>query len=230
MAIHDGHRQRMRERFQKTGLEKFDKHEVLEVLLYNCVPRKNTNELAHRLIDRFKTVNHVLQASPEELRSIEGIGENIVMYFALLNQLIRYVEVERSTDVNVLQDTNTYIDYIKGFFSGVTNERVYLLCLDAKRMVLGHHLISEGSVTSASIPTRTIMEKALASHAVYVILAHNHPGGFAIPSTEDEEVTKYLEMLFKSVGIILLDHVIVSDCDYISLMSREAKLHKTVRG
>ena len=226
MSIHDGHRQRMRERFQKTGLEKFDKHEVLEILLYNCVPRANTNELAHRLIDRFKTVNRVLQASAEELKTVQGVGDGVVMYFSLLNQMIRYVEVERATDVDVLEDSNAYIAYIKGFFSGIRNEQVYLLCMDAKRAVLGYHLISEGSVTSAGIPTRTIMEKALAANAVYVVLAHNHPGGFAIPSPEDEEVTQYLEMLFKSVGIILLDHVIVSDNDYVSLMSREAKIHK----
>ena len=228
MAIHDGHRQRMRERFQKTGLEKFDKHEVLEILLYNCVPRTNTNELAHRLIDRFKTVNRVLQASPEELMSIHGVGENIALYLSLLNPTIRYVEIERSKEVKVLQDVTAYVEYIKSFFSGINNEQVYLLCLDAKRTVIGNHLISEGSVTSASIPTRTVMAKALASNAVYVVLAHNHPGGLAIPSGEDEEVTKYLSMLFNSVGIILLDHVIVSEQDHVSLMSKEAKLFQKI--
>ena len=89
MSIHDGHRQRMRERFQKTGLENFDKHEVLEILLYNCIPRANTNELAHRLIDRFKTVGRVLQASQEELMSVKGVGENTAHYLSLLNQTIR---------------------------------------------------------------------------------------------------------------------------------------------
>jgi DNA repair protein RadC len=93
-------------------------------------------------------------------------------------------------------------------------------------MVLGHHLISEGSVTSANIPTRTVMEKALVSKAVYVVLAHNHPGGLAIPSPEDEDVTMYLKMMLQGVGVILLDHVIVSDRDYVSLMSREAQLNK----
>lgn len=226
MSIHDGHRQRMRERFQKAGLENFDKHEVLEILLYNCIPRANTNELAHRLIDRFKTVGRVLQASQEELMSVKGVGENTAHYLSLLNQTIRYVGVERSTEVSVLQDTQGYINYLKEFFSGVTNEQVYLLCLDAKRMVLGHHLISEGSVTSANIPTRTVMEKALVSRAVYVVLAHNHPGGLAIPSPEDEDVTMYLKMMLQGVGVILLDHVIVSDRDYVSLMSREAQLNK----
>ena len=224
MSIHDGHRQRMRERFQKSGLENFDKHEVLEILLYHCIPRANTNDLAHRLIDRFKTVGRVLQASTEDLMSVEGVGENTARYLSLLNQAIRYVGIERATEVNVLCDTQDYVAYLKDFFSGVTNEQVYLLCMDAKRMVLGHHLISDGSVTSANIPTRTVMEKALISNAVYVVLAHNHPGGFAIPSPEDEDVTVYLKMLLQSVGVILLDHIIISDHDYVSLMSREARL------
>lgn len=225
MSIHDGHRKRMRDRFRKSGLEKFDKHEVLEILLYNCIPRANTNELAHKLIDKFKTVGRVLQASPEELMSVEGVGENTALYLSLLNQTIRYVGIERATEVEVLQDTQGYVNYMKDFFSGVTNEQVYLLCMDAKRMVLGHYLISEGSVTSANIPTRTVMAKALMSNAVYAVLAHNHPGGLAIPSPEDEEVTTYLKMMLQSVGVILLDHVIISDRDYVSLMSREARLN-----
>lgn len=226
MSIHDGHRQRMRERFLKTGLDHFDKHEVLEILLYYCIPRSNTNELAHKLIDRFKSVGRVLQASPGELMSVEGVGENTALYLSLLNQAVRYVGVERATEVDVLADTQGYVNYLKNFFSGINNEQVYLLCLDAKRMVLGHHLISEGSVTSANIPTRTVMSKALMSNAVYVVLAHNHPGGLAIPSAEDEEVTAYLEMMLQSVGVILLDHIVVSDQDYVSLMNREAWIYK----
>lgn len=224
MSIHDGHRQRMRERFLKFGLDNFDKHEALELLLYYCIPRTNTNELAHRLIDRFTTVGRVLQASPEELMSVEGVGENTAAYLSLMNQLVRYVGIEQSTEVDILPDTYAYVTYLKNFFSGVTNEQVYLLCLDAKRMVLGHYLISEGSVTSANIPTRTVISKALASNAVYVVLAHNHPGGFAIPSKEDEEVTAYMQTILQSIGVVLLDHVIISDQDHVSLINRQARM------
>ena len=112
MSIHDGHRQRMRERFLKTGLDHFDKHEVLEILLYYCIPRSNTNELAHKLIDRFKTIGRVLQASPEELMSVEGVGENTALYLSLLNQAVRYVGVERATEVDVLSDTQAYVIYL----------------------------------------------------------------------------------------------------------------------
>ena len=226
MPVHDGHRQRMRERFQKIGLDKFDKHEVLELLLFYCAPRINTNELAHRLIDRFETVDRVLQASREELLSVAGVGENTALYLSMLNQMIRYVGIERSTSVAVLTDTQAHVNYLINFFSGLTNEQVYLLCMDAKWMVLGNYLISEGSVVSANIPTRTVVQKVLSSNAVYAVLAHNHPGGLAVPSVEDEEVTAYLKTLLESVGVILLDHIIVSGQDYVSLMSKEAHFQK----
>lgn len=217
MSVHNGHRQRMRDRFLKNGLSSFEKHEVLEILLFYCVPRVNINEVAHRLIDRFKTVNGVLRATPEELLSVEGVGESMVTYLSLLNETIRYVGVERSENMDCLPDTEACVSYLKELFVGVSNETVYLLCLDAKRSVIGHYLISEGSVTSASIPTRTVISKVLSSNAVYAVLAHNHPGGFAIPSAEDEEATAYLELMLQGVGVTLLDHIIISDRDYVSL-------------
>ena len=220
MSVHDGHRRRMQERFLNNGLASFEKHEVLELLLYYCVPRMDTNEIAHRLVDRFKTVGCVLQATPEELMSVEGVGENTATYLALLNESMRYVGVERSKEMEYLTSTEAYARYMKELFLGMNNEAVYMLCLDAKMMVIGHYLICEGSVVSASIPTRTVMSKALSCNAVYVVLAHNHPGGLAIPSEEDEEVTTYIEMMLRGIDVTLLDHIIVSDNDYISLKNK----------
>lgn len=220
MSVHNGHRQRMRERFLNNGLSSFEKHEVLELLLYYCVPRMDTNEIAHRLIDRFKTVGRVLQATPEELMSVEGVGENTATYLALLNESMRYVGVERSMEMEYMTSVEAYTRYMKELFVGMNKEMVYMLCLDAKRMVIGHYLVSEGSVISASIPTRTVMSKALSCNAVYVVLAHNHPGGLAIPSDEDEETTAYIEMMLRGIDVILLDHIVVSDNDYISLKNK----------
>lgn len=220
MSIHNGHRQRMRERFLKNGLSTFEKHEVLEILLYYCVPRVDTNELAHRLIDKFKTVGRVLRATPEELVSIEGIGESTATYLSLLNETIRYVGVERSMEMEYLTTPEEYANYLKELFVGMNNEAVYLLCLDAKMTVLGHYLICEGTVVSANIPTRTVISKALSSNAVYAVLAHNHPGGLAIPSDEDEQATAYIDAMLQGVGVTLLDHIIVSDNDHISLKNK----------
>ena len=220
MSVHSGHRQRMRDRFLKNGLSSFEKHEVMELLLYYSVPRVDTNELAHRLINKFKTVGRVLRASHEELMSVEGVGESTATYLSLLNETVRYVGVESSMEMEYLSNVDEYACYLKKLFTGMNNEAVYLLCLDAKRMVIGHYLICSGSVLSASVPTRTIMAKALSCNAVYAILAHNHPGGLAIPSPEDEEATRYIEMMLQGIDVTLLDHIIISDDDHISLKQR----------
>ena len=220
MSVHSGHRQRMRERFLKNGLSTFEKHEALELLLYYAVPRVDTNELAHRLINKFKTVGRVLRATPEELLSVEGVGESTVTYLTLLNETVRYVGVERSQEMEYLTSTEECASYLKELFVGLNNEAVYLLCLDAKMMVIDHYLICEGSVVSANIPTRTVLSKVLSANAVYAVLAHNHPGGLAIPSREDEEATAYIEMMLRGVDVTLLDHIIVSENDHVSLKNR----------
>ena len=219
MSLHNGHRERVRERFRKCGLADFEKHEALELLLYYCIPRTDTNELAHKLVDKFKTIARVLQATPEELMSVDGVGESTATYLALLNETIRYVGVERSMEMEILNTPAAYVAYLKNLFLGMSTEAVYLLCLDAKQAVIGHYLLSEGTVTSTNIPTRTLLAKALSSNAVYVVLAHNHPGGLPLPSVEDQEVTDYICSLLEAADIKLLDHVIISDCNHLSLRS-----------
>lgn len=223
MSIHDGHRERMRQRFKKEGFASFEPHEVLEMLLYYCIPRGNTNEMAHKLIDRYKTISRVLQTSPKELQTFNGIGENAAFFLSLLNEAVRYINVEEAVEDELLFDLDTYAKYLTKLFSGLSNEAVYLVCLDAKRMVLGHYLVSEGSAISTNLPIREIVDIALTSNAASVILAHNHPGGFAIPSEEDIEATVHLANVLRSVDVYLVDHVIFSDKDYISMMQSGIK-------
>lgn len=223
MSIHNGHRERMRQRFLKDGLANFESHEVLEMLLYYCIPRGNTNVMAHQLIDRYKTIGNVLQASPKELQTFEGIGEKAAFFLSLLNQANRYINVEQATQADILYDIEDYGKYLEHLFDGMNHEAVYLLCLDAKRMVLGYHKVSEGSLTSTSLPIRSIVDIALTSNAASVILAHNHPGGLAIPSEEDREITLHLANVLRSVEVTLVDHVIFSGKDYISMMQSSAQ-------
>ena len=217
MSIHDGHRQRMRNRFQKEGLANFEPHEVLELLLYFSIPRSDTNEIAHNLIKRYKTVGRVLQASEKELQSFGGIGENTTFFLSLLNEANRYINAERTKDTEMLYTVEDYGSYLLNLFKGVARETVYLLCLDAKSAVLGHYEICEGSVTSVNLPVREIVNIALNANAASVILAHNHPGGFAIPSHEDEQATQHLANVLRGIDVILADHIIFSENDYISM-------------
>ncbi len=216
MPIHDGHRQKMKNRFKKEGLDHFENHQVLELLLFYCVPRQDTNPLAHRLIDRFGSVSQVLSASPAELKKVEGVGDNIVQFFRLLGEISRYSKKEQPDEV-ILNEPKKYCPYLIPYFDNKRNETVYMLCLDAKCKVISCKLVGEGSVNSAGVPIRRIVEMALDEGATAVILAHNHPSGIAIPSDEDRMTTVRLARALSAVEIVLADHVVVADNDAISM-------------
>lgn len=218
MSIHNGHRERLRQRFRKEGLTNFAPHEVLELLLYYCIPRADTNGIAHRLIQRYKTIGRVLQASEKELQMFEGIGENATFFLSLLNAANRYINVEQATQNCILNNLREYGQYLKPLFDGLNCETVYLLCLDAKGMVLGHHKISDGSSVSTALNVRKIVDIALTSNAASVILAHNHPGGIPFPSKMDRDATLYLANILQSIEVAFVDHIIFSGEDYLSMM------------
>lgn len=217
MSIHKGHRGRMRERFLKSGLDSFSEHEVLEILLYHCIPRGDTNPIAHRLINRFGSLVQVIEAPVEELEKVEGMGPASATFISLLQQTYRRIGISKARENVVLTDVNAYGQYLQEFFFGKFNEMVYLLCLDAKGMVIDCYEICEGGIYSTSVPTRKIVETAMRSNAVSVVLAHNHPGGFAVPSLEDREATIRLAKALYAVDIVLVDHVVVAGRDFISM-------------
>ncbi len=220
MSIHDGHRTRMRQRFIQEGLEHFAPHEVLELLLYYTIPRGNTNEMAHELIQRYKTIGRVLRTSPKELQTFAGVGENTAFFLNLLNAATRYIYTQEATEEVILTDVQAYGRYLVHMFQGMTTEAAYLVCMDAKSMVLGYYKVSEGSAVSTNLPIRKIVDLAITSNAVSVILAHNHPGGFAIPSQEDKDSTLFLANILNSVDVVLVDHIVFSGKDYISLLQQ----------
>ena len=217
MSIHDGHRQRLKERFKKEGLDHFEQLQVLELMLFYCIPRKDTNEIAHRLLDRFGSVSKVVEAPVEELRKVPGVGENAAVFLSLLNAFGRYQQVNRVTDMDVLTSVDKCGAYLAPFFAGRRNETVFLLCLDAKCKVLSCREVGEGSVNSAAIPIRKIVEMALGANATSVVLAHNHPSGLAIPSGDDVQTTKRLAVALRAVEIELADHIVVADGDFVSM-------------
>ena len=165
MAIHDGHRQRLKERFLREGLDNFEEHEVLELLLFYCIPRKNTNDIAHALINRFGTLAQVLDATPEELMKVPGIGESAATFLSLITSAARYYLVNRANQTVILSTVDACGKYLVPYFQSRRNETVFLLCLDAKCKVLCCKELGEGSVNSAAVPIRRIVEVALGANA-----------------------------------------------------------------
>lgn len=217
MATHDGHRQRMRERFLNDGLEGFREHEILELLLYYCIPRKNTNETAHNLIKHFGSFSKVMDAPVKELMKVEGMGEHAAVFLTLLREVNKYYHINRLSNDEPLSSLDACGKYMVPFFATQNNECVYLLSLDAKCRPISCKRVSEGSINSTAISTRKIVDVALTENATTVVLAHNHPGGVAVPSKEDVDTTYRVASALAMVDVLLIDHVIVADGDHVSL-------------
>jgi DNA repair protein RadC len=217
MSIHEGHRERMKKRFAEHGLENFDDHNVLELLLFYALPRGDVNPVAHALMERFGTLAAVFDAPADELCKVPGVGENTATYIKLIPQAGRRYLMSRSRFDDILDSTKKAGEYLLPLFFAERDEVVYTICLDAKCKVLSCRLLFRGSVNSASVSIRKIVENALLCNSTSVIIAHNHTSGIALPSPEDQDTTRRIDAALKAVDIVLADHIIVADDDFISL-------------
>ena len=215
--IHEGHRSRLKERFRKEGLDGFTDVQILEMLLFFCIPRRDTNPIAHALLARFGSLHQVLEAPLHELEKVDGIGEQASTLISLTRQIARSYGVSQAGMEKILNTTSKCGNYLKPYFLGKRDEIIYLLCLDAKCKVLGCREVGKGSVNSAGLSVRKIVETALALNATSVVLAHNHPSGLALPSNEDVATTRRVAMALHAVGIFLADHIVVAEDDFVSL-------------
>lgn len=217
MAVHDGHRERLKERFRSEGLDGFTAVQVLELLLFYSVPRKDTNEIAHALLEKFGTLAQVLDANPADLEKVPGMGSSSALFLKLLSAAGRRYQISRTESATILRTLEQCGAYLQPRFFGRKHEAVFLLCLDAKCKVLACKQVGEGSVNSAGVPIRRIVETALSANATMVVLAHNHPSGLALPSADDIQTTKRLAVALDTVEITLIDHLVFSDDDYVSM-------------
>ena len=217
MGIHDGHREKMRHRFCETGLEGFADHEALELLLYYAIPRRDTNELAHPLLARYGSLAALLQAPLEDLQRTEGIGESAAVFLKLVPAFVYQAQRSAAGQDTILNSTEKAGRYLLARFAGERNEVIYQLCLDRKGKLLACKRLSEGGSAAAELNIRRLVENALISSASAVILSHNHPSGIALPSREDYTTTRRVQEALATIGVELLDHIIVAEDDYVSL-------------
>jgi len=216
MSIHDGHRRRFKEEFLARP-DTFPDHKLLELLLFYANPRGDTNPLAHTLVDRFVSLAGVLDASPEELREVPGVGDHTITLLKTVKELSGRYLAARTCPEGIVGSVAEAGEMLRPYFFGAQREKVYLLCMDGKGKNLGIRLVGEGSVNAAEVTSRSVAEAALSRNASRVILAHNHVSGIALPSPEDRATTERLKEVLWSVGVKLEDHLIFADDDMVSL-------------
>lgn len=224
-SIHEGHRSRLKRQFREQGLDNFTDFQVLELLLFYAIPQKDTNPIAHALIDRFGSLSQVLDAPVEELEKIPGISSHSALLIHLVTELGRAYLVNRARESKYLTSLDECGAFLVSHFYGRKAETVYLLCLDAKRKVLACKIVGEGGINSASVSPRRVVETALGAGATSVVLAHNHPSGLAVPSKEDILTTRRIAAALDAVEIGLVDHIVVADEDYVSMVQSGYRIH-----
>lgn len=218
-TVHEGHRERMRKRYMETGFEGFQPHEVLELLLYYGVPRKDTNEMAHQLIDRFGSLHGVLSAHPAELRQVSGVTQNAAVLISLTRAVYSFDICDRLNGV-VLDTYQKVCHYFAEIYQCEVKEVVRLALLDQELRVIRCVEIAEGHPTAAQMSVRRIAETMYRNNCNIAVLAHNHPLGTTKISAEDISVTRHLAAILEKSSISLVDHVIVAQGQAVSL--REA--------
>lgn len=215
--IHKGHRQRLYESYLQAGLDGFSDVVVLELLLTFAIPRKDTNTIAHALLDRFGSLYAVFEAPTDSLLQAPGMTKRAAVLLHMQPQLWKRYAVSRMADTKIFPTRSDCAGYLVSQFRGAREEQVHMMCLDAKCKLLDSRKISEGSVNSTVLPIRKVVETALAVNASSVVIAHNHTSGIALPSKEDLQATDLLSTALKCVDVHLIDHIIVADEDYVSL-------------
>lgn len=172
---------------------------------------------AKRLLDRFHTVANLMEVDADDLRTVEGLKETSVLLLQLVPELHRRYFISRNRGRTTLHNTSDYAAYMMPCFYGVRNEQVHALLLDANAVVLECVCLGEGSVNSANVPVRNLVHEVLISNATGVVLAHNHPSGLFVPSKEDVELTMRLRECLNMMDVLLIDHLIIVQDDYLSM-------------
>lgn len=213
---HDGRRQRQKNKFLNNGFDVFEQHEVLEMLLYYAIPRRDTNPLAHRLLERYKTFGRVCDAPSDELERDFGLSKNAVILLKMQPQLARIYTESKINDTNFIEP-ETLGELFQSKFIGRNAEAVAVLLGNAKGKIIFFDVIAHGSLNSTEMPVRKIVDLAIRHNAKTAFIAHNHPSGSLLPSKQDLDSTMTIYDTLYNVGVRLLDHYIITDTSYLSL-------------
>jgi DNA repair protein RadC len=212
------HRKRLRERFQRAGLEGLHDYELLELLLTYAIPRKDVKPVAKRLIERFESLSGILDAGQKELEEVADMGPASAALIRLVKELCSAYLAQRMKHRDVLASPQVVTDFARVKLAGRPHEAFMVIYLTTKNEVIDHEVIHEGTVDHAVVYPRRIIEAALQHHATGLILVHNHPSGHPEPSEEDKHLTRALVDAARIMDIRVVDHLVVGKDGYFSFV------------
>lgn len=219
-----GHRQRIKEKYEKSGMERWLDYEVLELALSYAIPRKDTKTIAKELLSRFKSLNGVLNADRKELQGINGVSKHSALFLNLLKDIsVLYVE-KGIHNKDLLSTPQLVYDYLKVSLKGLTDEEFKMLFLDNRNQLIAMETLRTGTVNRSIVFPRKVVERALYHHTVGVIIAHNHPAGSLEPSQEDQDITRAIREALKTVDIALLDHIVIGGNEFFSFKEHQIEI------
>lgn len=208
IMLHEGHRGRMIEKLKKN--ESFPEHELLEILLFNAIPRKNTNEIAHRLLVKFRSIRNVFLASIEDIASVEGMGESSAAYLKVIGMFYEKYKPKKQAP-EVFDRDGKFRDFLIERYRGANCEVIDIFFLDKRCGILDVKTFSSFSADHVEIDSKTFAKAVAESSAASVVIVHNHPGCSCMPSYEDELFTKKCMLLCSMTNVELIDHCIVGE-------------------
>lgn len=214
-----GHRKRLREKFIKSGLKGFHDYEIIELLLSLGMPRKDCKQQAKEAIKRFKTLRGVLEAPPEELRQIDGIGPHSAFGIKLVQEVAREFLKEKIIAQPIYKSAQEIFDYLYHSMRDLKKEVFKVIFLNSQNQITETEDLFEGTVNSSAVSPREVIESAIKNNAVSLIFVHNHPSGNPQPSQSDKELTRDLVYAGSIMRIRVLDHVIIGNNTYSSFAS-----------
>lgn len=216
------HRKRVKEKFLKDGFTEGTKeYEVLELVLFYCIPRVDTKEIAKDLLRKFGSLEWVFNAPAEELKKFPGITDNGVVLLRLMIELTHICAAKSVNSKTVFSCVDEIGTYLLGRYAGITDERFAVVCLQNNGNFISFDFIGDGDKSSVGVSTRKIIEIVIEHKATMIVIAHNHPGGLALPSGTDLETTKRISEALKHIGVRLFDHIVIADGDFVSFAQSE---------
>lgn len=215
--LHVGHRQRVRDRYLSEGLDAFKDHEVLELLLFYCMPKRDTNPVAHAMLQEYGSLSGLFEADPRDIERRCGLSLATAILLTMAGPLTRRYLKQRWGERPILGTSARAGEFAVSLFAGRPYEVFYVICLDAQNRVNHAALVHEGTLNEAPVYPRLIVEAALRHKANSVILSHNHPGGSLAASGPDLDVTRRIRSALTPISIPVVDHIIVAGERYASL-------------